>query len=330
MIIAKQVTKYFGGFQALKGISFEIGRGEIVGFLGTNGAGKTTLMRILTSYLPATSGRVSIAGVDVTRNSLAIRKKIGYLPETPPLYTNMTTRSYLRFAAQLRDVPIKQQRTQIDKVLTECNLRDVQDKTIGTLSKGYKQRVGIAQAIINDPEVLILDEPTIGLDPVQIIQVRNLIKSLEYERTVILSTHILSEIQQIAQRVLIIKVGEIIVDRSLKELLREQGNQQRVFLRIKGEREQIEQAIKGINSLRQISINSLNNVHSIKLEIINKQEHHGYLCPEGVEDYSMLFQIPYHELTDKVLKANGQILEIREIKSSLEDAFLRIHSAKED
>jgi len=150
MIIAKQVTKYFGGFQALKGISFEIGRGEIVGFLGTNGAGKTTLMRILTSYFPATSGRVSVAGVDVAKNSLAIRKKIGYLPETPPLYTNMTTRDYLKFAAQLKDVPIKQQRTQIDKVVAECNLEDVQDKTIGILSKGYKQRVGIAQAIIND------------------------------------------------------------------------------------------------------------------------------------------------------------------------------------
>jgi len=311
MIIAKQVTKYFGGFQALKGISFEIGRGEIVGFLGTNGAGKTTLMRILASYLPATSGRVSIAGVDVTKNSLAIRKKIGYLPETPPLYTNMTTRDYLKFAAQLKDVPTKQQRAQIDKVVAECNLQDVQDKTIGTLSKGYKQRVGIAQAIINDPEVLILDEPTIGLDPVQIIQVRNLIKSLEYEKTVILSTHILSEIQQIAQRVLIIKAGEIIVDQSLKELLREQGNQQKVFLRIKGEREQIEQAIKGINSLRQVSIASLDNVHSMKLEIINKIEYH-------------------NELADKVLRANGQILEIKEIESSLEDVFLRIHSAKED
>lgn len=239
MIIAKQVTKYFGGFQALKDISFEIGKGEIVGFLGTNGAGKTTLMRILTSYLPATSGKVSIAGIDVTKNSLAIRKKIGYLPEIPPLYTNMTTRNYLKFAAQLKDVPSKQQRTQIDKVVAECNLRDVQDKTIGTLSRGYKQRVGIAQAIINDPEVLILDEPTIGLDPVQIIQVRNLIKSLEYKRTVILSTHILSEIQQIAQRVIIIRAGEIIVDQPLAELLREQGSQQleEVFLRIHSAKE---------------------------------------------------------------------------------------------
>ncbi len=233
MIIAKQVTKYFGGFQALKGISFEISRGEIVGFLGQNGAGKTTLMRILTTYLPVTSGKVIIAGEDVAKNSLAIRRRIGYLPENPPLYSDMTTRDYLKFAAQLKDVPIKQQRTQIDKVLAECNLKDVQDKTIGILSKGYKQRVGIAQAIINDPEILILDEPTIGLDPVQIIQVRNLIKSLEYKRTVILSTHILSEIQQIAQRVLVIKSGEIIVDETLENLLRGSGSSlEDVFLRL--------------------------------------------------------------------------------------------------
>lgn len=219
MIVAKKVTKYFGGFRALKDISFEIKKGEIVGFLGQNGAGKTTIMRILTSYLPATSGKVFIAGQEVSKNSLAIRKKIGYLPETPPLYSDMTVRGYLKFAAQLKDIPAKLQSVQIDKAMESCNLKHVQYKIIGTLSKGYKQRVGIAQAVINDPEVLILDEPTIGLDPVQIIQVRNLIKSLEYKRTVIISTHILSEIQQIAKRVLIIKSGEIVIDETLENLL---------------------------------------------------------------------------------------------------------------
>jgi len=233
MIVVEQVTKYFGRFQALKDISFEISRGEIVGFLGQNGAGKTTIMRILTSYLPATSGKVIVAGQDVSKNSLAIRKKIGYLPETPPLYSNMAVRDYLTFAAQLKDVPIRQQRVQVDKILEECSIESVQYKTIGTLSKGYKQRVGIAQAIVNDPEVLILDEPTIGLDPVQIIQVRNLIKSLEHKRTVILSTHILSEIQQIAQRVLIIKSGEIIVDETLESLLGEhESNLEDIFLEL--------------------------------------------------------------------------------------------------
>lgn len=238
MIIAKNVTKYFGGFQALKDVSFEINKGEIVGFLGQNGAGKTTIMRILTSYLPATSGKVIIAGQEISKNSLAIRKKIGYLPETPPLYSDMTVRDYLKFAAQLKDVPAKQQHLQVDKVIESCSLESVQRKTIATLSRGYKQRVGIAQAIINDPEVLILDEPTIGLDPVQIIQVRNLIKSLEHKRTVIISTHILSEIQQIAQRVLIIKSGEIIVDETLENLLKEFGtNLEDIFLRLHSAKE---------------------------------------------------------------------------------------------
>lgn len=228
MISTRNVTKYFNGFQALKDVSFEINKGEIVGFLGQNGAGKTTLMRILTSYLPATSGEVEIGGYDVVENSLDVRRKIGYLPETPPLYFNMTVKDYLRFAAQMKDVPGKQQHKQIDRVLEECNIGDVKNKTIGNLSKGYRQRVGIAQAIINEPEVLILDEPTSGLDPVQNLQLRKLIKSLRHERTVILSTHILSEIEQIAQRVLIIKSGRIIVDESLDLLLKSQKGGQYV------------------------------------------------------------------------------------------------------
>ena len=219
MVIAKNVTKYFGGFLVLKDVSFEINKGEIVGFLGQNGAGKTTLMRILTSYLSATSGKITIGGKDISKDSLAVRKKIGYLPETPPLYPSMKVRDYLKFSAELKDVPSKYQSKQIDKVLQECNITDIRDKTIRVLSKGYRQRVGIAQAIINDPDLLILDEPTNGLDPIQILQVRKLIKSLRYERTVILSTHILSEIEQIAQRVLILRAGKIIVDEPLESLL---------------------------------------------------------------------------------------------------------------
>jgi ABC-2 type transport system ATP-binding protein len=220
MITTKNITKYFGSFQALKDVSFEINKGEIVGFLGQNGAGKTTLMRILTSYLPASSGTVMIDGDDIARNSLTIRQKIGYLPENPPLYSNMTVKDYLKFAAEIKDVPVKQRLRQLDKVLEECQLEHVKSKTIATLSKGYKQRVGIAQAIIHEPELLILDEPTSGLDPIQNLQVRKLIKNLKDERTVILSTHILSEIEQIAQRVLIIKSGQIIVDESLEVLLK--------------------------------------------------------------------------------------------------------------
>jgi len=222
MITTKNVTKYFGAFQALRDVSFEINKGEIVGFLGQNGAGKTTLMRILTSYLPATSGSVIIDGDNIAKDSLTIRKKIGYLPETPPLYPNMTVRDYLKFAAEIKDIPARHRHRRLDKVMEECQIDDVKNKTIGTLSRGYKQRVGIAQAIIHEPKLLILDEPTSGLDPIQNLQVRKLIKNLKDQRTVIISTHILSEIEQIAQRVLIIKSGNIIVDESLDVLLKTQ------------------------------------------------------------------------------------------------------------
>ncbi|MEE8059435.1 MAG: ABC transporter ATP-binding protein [Pseudomonadales bacterium] len=226
MIIAKNITKYFGSFQALKDVSFDINHGEIIGFLGQNGAGKTTLMRILTSYLPASSGTVLIDGDDVSKNSLTIRQKIGYLPETPPLYTNMTVKDYLKFAAEIKGIPANQRQRQLNRVLEECQLGDVNHKTIATLSKGYKQRTGIAQAIIHEPKILILDEPTSGLDPIQNLQLRSLIKNLKDHRTVILSTHILSEIEQIAQRVLMIKAGKIIVDESLESLLNSHSKEQ--------------------------------------------------------------------------------------------------------
>jgi len=239
MITVKNITKSFGSTLALKGVSFEIKKGEIAGFLGRNGAGKTTLMRILTSYLPANTGDVTINGKDVAKHSLAIRQQIGYLPETPPLYADMTARNYLRFAAQLKDVPRRKIVAQVDKVLDECYLRNVAHKTISTLSKGYQQRVGIAQAIINDPQILIFDEPTNGLDPVQIQRIHALIKNLEEERTIIISTHILSEIEQIARRVLIIKDGVIIADDTMSNLLLdEQGEEhslEEVFLRLNNE-----------------------------------------------------------------------------------------------
>jgi ABC-2 type transport system ATP-binding protein len=219
MIRVENITKFFGNVQALKEVSFEIKKGEIVGFLGRNGAGKTTLMRILTSYLPSSSGRAFVAGLDVAKESLAVRQKIGYLPETPPLYPNMTARDYLMFAARLKNVPSQKIKPQVEKVLNECYLRNVADKPMATLSKGYQQRVGIAQAIINDPAILILDEPTNGLDPVQIRRVRELIKNLERERTIIISTHILSEIEQIAKRVLIIRDGAIVTDNTIDHLL---------------------------------------------------------------------------------------------------------------
>ena len=219
MISLNNVSKYFGSFQALKKVSFDIKPGEIVGFVGKNGAGKTTLMRILTSYYRATSGSVLIAGEDASKKSLSIRRKIGYLPETPPLYPSMTVQDYLNFAAEIKDVPARDRRRQVDRVLEECQLESVYHKRISTLSKGYKQRTGIAQAIIHEPDILILDEPTSGLDPIQILQLHKLIKGLKNHRVVIISTHTLSEVEKIAQRVLIIKGGEIIIDQQLNTLL---------------------------------------------------------------------------------------------------------------
>jgi ABC-2 type transport system ATP-binding protein len=220
MLLAKQISKKFGAYQALDNVSFEINKGDIVGFLGKNGAGKTTLMRILTTFISASSGSVLIDGEDITKHSLTVREKIGYLPEKPPLYGDMTVKSYLKFAAQIKGVSAKKELFQVAKVLDDCGLIRVEKQKISTLSKGYQQRVGIAQAIIHEPKLLILDEPTSGLDPIQILQVLALIKNQREQRTVLLSTHTLNEIEQVAQRVLMLKSGQIVLDESLDGLLK--------------------------------------------------------------------------------------------------------------
>ena len=220
MLIVKNISKNFGSFQALDRVSFEMNKGDIVGLLGKNGAGKTTLMRTLTSFITPSSGTVNIDGEDISKHSLSIRQKIGYLPEKPPLYGDMTVQYYLNFAAEIKGVPKNKRLFQLAKVLEECDLEQVKQKTIATLSKGYKQRVGIAQAIIHEPKLLILDEPTSGLDPMQIQQVLALIKNQRDQRTVLLSTHTLNEIEQVAQRVLMIKSGQIVLDEPLDILLK--------------------------------------------------------------------------------------------------------------
>jgi len=223
MINIQNVTKYFGKFRALDNVSCQIAGGEIVGILGQNGAGKTTLMRILTGYLPPSSGSVTIGGDDVNKKPLAIRRRLGYLPEVPPLYPQMTIREYLCFAAKLKDIPAKDIRVKVDKALNECTLFSAQHKLIGHLSLGFRQRVGIAQAVLNDPDVLILDEPTKGLDPIQVRQIRSLMMNLKEKRTVLLSTHVLTEIEQVAQRVLMLDRGKIIADSPLAELYKTHG-----------------------------------------------------------------------------------------------------------
>ncbi len=212
MIEVQNLSKNYGPFQALKDISFNVDKGQIVGFLGPNGAGKTTTMRILTCFMPASQGKVTIAGYDVFKQSREARKRIGYLPENIPLYTEMTVSKYLTYMGKIRSIPRKKIKDRLDIVIESCGLSERRDQIIGQLSRGFRQRVGLAQAMVHDPEVLILDEPTSGLDPRQIVEIRELIKSLGKERTILFSTHILSEASNTCERLLIINNGKITGD----------------------------------------------------------------------------------------------------------------------
>jgi ABC-2 type transport system ATP-binding protein len=212
MISVKNLSKSYGNFLAVDNISFDVGKGEIVGFLGPNGAGKSTTMKIITCYIAPTMGNCNISDYNIYENSIEIRKLIGYLPETNPLYFEMDVKSYLNFVAEARNIPKLNRKSSVSRVVEECGLEKVYNKVIGTLSKGFKQRVGFAQAIIHDPQILILDEPTSGLDPVQIIEIRDLIKKLGKEKTIMLSTHIMQEVEATCNRVIIINNGKIITD----------------------------------------------------------------------------------------------------------------------
>ncbi len=216
MIEVQNITKNYGPFQALKNISFQVDKGQIVGFLGPNGAGKTTTMRILTCFMPASSGRVTVAGYDVFKESREVRKCIGYLPENVPLYPEMTVTKYLRYMAKIRSVPRRNIKGQLDEVIEACGLIERRHQIIGQLSRGFRQRVGLAQALIHAPDVLILDEPTSGLDPRQIVEIRELIKTLGKERTILFSTHILPEARMTCERLIVISRGEVTGDVQLE------------------------------------------------------------------------------------------------------------------
>lgn len=231
-IKVSNLSKYYGNYLAVDDISFEVNKGEILGFLGPNGAGKSTTMKIITTYLPPTSGTVEVHGNDVETDSLSVRKKIGYLPEQNPLYFDMNVKDYLDYIAALDGVPKNEIKKSRDKMIDVCGLEEMKDKTIGQLSKGYKQRVGLAQAMISNPDVLILDEPTSGLDPNQIIEIRNLIKKLGKQKTVVLSTHILSEVQATCDRVIIINKGKIVADGTMEELQQRSKGQSIVTLEV--------------------------------------------------------------------------------------------------
>ena len=217
-IIVNKVSKQFGKQWALKDVSFEVSKGEVVGFLGPNGAGKSTMMKIITCYQPPTSGDVSVCGLDIWNDSLELRKKVGYLSEANPLYVDMYVTEFLRFVAGLRKIPISNRKKRVDEVVEMTGLGPEMHKRISQLSKGYKQRVGLAQALISDPEVLILDEPTSGLDPNQLVGIRNLIKECGKTKTVLLSTHIMQEVEAMCSRAIIINKGEIVADASLNTL----------------------------------------------------------------------------------------------------------------
>jgi len=230
MIEVQHLTKRYGDLTAVSDISFSVASGQILGFLGPNGSGKTTTMRIITGFLPATSGTVKVAGFDIFDDSFEVRKRIGYLPENPPLYNDMTVAAYLRFVARIKGMPRAELAEALDRVLVQCGLTAVADRVTGHLSKGFRQRVGLAQAIIHNPAVLVLDEPTIGLDPHQIIEIRTLIKELAGAHTVVLSTHILPEVAQVCEKVVIINAGRVVMEDVLANLTQGQTLED-VFLR---------------------------------------------------------------------------------------------------
>jgi ABC-2 type transport system ATP-binding protein len=229
MLEVRNLTKRYGDIVAVRDISFSASQGQILGFLGPNGAGKTTTMRILTGFLPATSGTAKVAGFDVFTESAEVRRRIGYLPENPPLYTEMTAEAYLRFVARIKGMARSTIEDAIDRVIDTCGLESVRHRLLGQLSKGYRQRAGLAQALIHDPPVLVLDEPTIGLDPIQIREIRALVQKLAGERTIILSTHILPEVSQICEKVVIINEGQVVLEEDMASL-KASGTLEDVFL----------------------------------------------------------------------------------------------------
>jgi ABC-2 type transport system ATP-binding protein len=252
MIEVTNLTKKYGRTTAVDGVSFTVQKGEILGFLGPNGAGKTTTMRILTCYLPPTDGSAKVAGYDVFEAPLEVKKRVGYIPETPPLYIDMDVQTFLDFAAKIKGVPGKSRKARIDDAIEKCRVGDVRKTLIGKLSKGYRQRVGLAQAILHNPEVLILDEPTAGLDPKQIIETRELIKSLGGEHTIVLSTHILPEVSMTCGRVVIISKGKVVAEDTPENLTHRLRGAAALRVEAKGDAASLEQALQRVPGVTKV------------------------------------------------------------------------------
>ncbi len=301
MIEVKNLSKFYGKNKAVEDLSFEIQKGEIVGFLGPNGAGKTTTMRVLTCFHPATSGEAKVAGFDVFKEAQKVKEKIGYLPETPPLYKEMKVRDYLNFVAKIKGVPFSQVKKNTDEVIEKCGLQTYADSLILKLSKGYRQRVGIAQALIHKPEILILDEPTSGLDPAQIIEVRNLIKSLTGEHTILLSTHILPEVSMTCQKVIIINRGKIVAKDSLENLSKSGG----LFYSLQIEGGKSDALVSDLHNIEEVSSVDFMNENSLKIGL--------------KEDLKTSIKI-----ANLVYKNGLELSELKKETVSLEEIFVKL------
>ena len=310
MVQVDRLVKTYGPYTAVDGISFGVERGDIVGFLGPNGAGKTTTMRILTGFMPATSGTVAVAGHDVFRDSLAVRRKIGYLPEGVPLYPEMRVCEYLTFRARIKDVPRADRKSRVGHVMDRCRLADVGRKLIGALSKGYRQRVGLADALVSDPPVLILDEPTIGLDPNQIREVRKLIKELGRDHTVILSTHILPEVEAICERVLIMHNGRLVFQDKLTEIERHGAGGTRVVLEARIPDGADPAALRGIHGVLDLAAEEGGGVTHVSMRVDPNAKVRDAVFTRAVE-------------------LGWQVIELRRVKPSLEDVFVHLTTGED-
>jgi len=311
MIEVEHLTKTYGGARGIEDITFTVERGEILGFLGPNGAGKTTTMRILTCFMPATSGTARVAGYDVFEDSLNVRRRIGYLPETVPLYTDMQVPAYLKYVAGLKDVESRKIKSRVAEVMEQVGLTHMAHKFIGELSKGYRQRVGLGQALINDPEVLILDEPTIGLDPKQIIEIRSLIKGLSGDRTIILSSHVLPEVSMLCGRVIIIDEGKLKAIDTPDNLVSQLRSSDSVKARISGPADSVIDALKGIEGVK-------------KVEFSGDSGSSGEYVVEFVNGLG-----GSHLLARLAAERKWDLYELTPIKMSLEDIFIHIVTDEE-
>ena len=315
MISVKELTKKYARNLAVDHISFEVQKGQIVGFLGPNGAGKTTTMRMLTCFMPPTSGGAMVAGFDVIEKPLEVKKRIGYLPETPPLYPEMETREYLSFVGSLKGLSGAELNKRVDYVTERCAVADVKTKLLGKLSKGYRQRVGLAQAIIHNPDVLILDEPTSGLDPKQIIEIRELLKSLAGDHTIILSTHILSEVEHSCERVIIISQGKLVAIDSVDNLTNRLRGSEAVAVEV--------EPIDGHPTTAEVQ-QRLEQVSGVS-RVLMKDPRAGRL---NFEVESLQGRTIRADLARSVVQSGWNLSELRAVGLSLEDIFLQLTAAE--